>query len=487
MKSNLSRRQFLSQASAAGAMATLGACSTASQAKGRSQRPPNIVFICTDDQGPWALGYSGNPDAHTPNLDKLFGEGAYLPNSYVVTPVCSPSRASTMCSRYGTEVGITDWINHRVPSETNLGLDPGYTTWPELLRQAGYHTGLVGKWHLGNAPQFHPAKAGFQYFAGFLEGGTTPKDPVLEAEGQVGTRTGYTTDLLTAYAIDFLRNAPGDVPFLLNVHYRAPHAPYTPVPDADMAPYTGRKMTIPNPDFPDLDVERCETLLREYLASVTGVDRNVGRILETLDRKGLADNTIVIFTSDNGYNVGHHGMRHKGNGRRLTLATRNLQGDDPKALRSNMFDTSLGVPTGIRWPGAVKPGATITETVSNLDWFPSLLSMAGLETPKSLKVRGRDFTPLLRGSSIDWDNDLYGEYSQHHYAQPHMRMYRTPEWKLVRFVGEPDRDELYHLEVDPGESKNLAGDPGAQSARAWLERKIRERMEAVNDPLLRQA
>ncbi|MCC6698190.1 MAG: sulfatase-like hydrolase/transferase [Candidatus Hydrogenedentes bacterium] len=487
MKTHLSRRQFLSTASAAGTMAVLGACSTTHHPQAVRRRRPNIVFICTDDQGPWALGRSGNPDAHTPNLDRLFGQGAYLPNSFVVTPVCSPSRASTMCSRYGTEVGITDWINHRLPSEASLGLDPGYTTWPELLRQAGYHTGLVGKWHLGNAPQYHPTKAGFRYFAGFLEGGTTVQDPVLEVDGQIGPRTGYTTDILTGYAIDFLRNAPDDAPFLLNVHYRSPHQPYTPVPDEDMVHYAGRKMTLPNPDFPGLDKERCESLLRDYLASVTGVDRNVGYILETLDRQGLAENTIVIFTSDNGYNVGHHGVWHKGNGRQLTLETRDFQGYDPRAVRSNMFDSSLGVPTGIRWPGVVKPGATITETVNNLDWFPSLLSMAGLKTPKSITVRGRDFTPLLQGSGIDWDNDLYGEYSQHHYAQPQMRMYRTPEWKLIRFFGQPERDELYHLEADPGETTNLAGDPDAKNTRAWLEQKIQERMEAVGDPLLRQA
>ena len=467
-------------------LAATGALPAASAKTGHGRRPPNILFICTDDQGPWALGRSGNPDAYTPNLDRLFGQGAYLPNSFVVTPVCSPSRASTMSSRYGTEVGITDWINHRLPSEANLGLDPGYTTWPELLRHAGYRTGLVGKWHLGTAPQYHPTKAGFQYYAGFLEGGTTVKDPVLEVEGQLGPRTGYTTDILTGYAIDFLRNAPVDAPFLLNVHYRSPHQPYTPVPDEDMAHYAGKKMTIPNPDFPGLDKERCEALLRDHLASVTGVDRNVGLILETLDRQGLADNTIVIFTSDNGYNVGHHGIWHKGNGRQLTLATRDLEGYHPLAVRSNMFDSSLGVPTGIRWPGVVKPGTTITETVNNLDWYPTLLAMAGLQTPKAIAIRGRDFSPLLQGKNVDWSNDLYAEYSQRHYAQPRMRAYRTPEWKLVRYFGAPDRDEMYHLQNDPGETKNLAGDANAKSARAWLEQKIQDNMEAVNDPLLRQ-
>ena len=143
---------------------------------------PNILFLFTDDQAPWAIGVSGYPHAKTPNLDRLAKSGAYLVNSFTTTPVCSPSRASLMTSRYGSELGITDWIHPR--REPQLGLDPDLVTWPEVLREAGYHTGLVGKWHLGVPDRFHPTKTGFDYFMGFRTGGTRPSNPILEKNGQ---------------------------------------------------------------------------------------------------------------------------------------------------------------------------------------------------------------------------------------------------------------------------------------------------------------
>ncbi|MYA80713.1 MAG: sulfatase-like hydrolase/transferase, partial [Acidobacteriia bacterium] len=148
---------------------------------GCSPRPasrPNIVFIFTDDQAPWALGASGYPHALTPNIDRLFNEGAYLVNAFTTKPVCSPSRAGLMASRYGSELGLTEWIHPR--REPELGLDPTVVTWPEVLQRNGYRTGLVGKWHLGVPDRYHPTRTGFEYFMGFRTGGTTPSNPVLE-------------------------------------------------------------------------------------------------------------------------------------------------------------------------------------------------------------------------------------------------------------------------------------------------------------------
>jgi uncharacterized sulfatase len=159
MRNNITRRDFISQVSVAGALAATGTIPARAEGVAPNSRP-NILFICTDDQAPWALGRSGNPDAYTPNLDRLFGEGAYLTSSFVVTPVCSPSRASTMTSRYGTEVGITDWINHRIEDEANLGLDARFPTWTEFLSRAEYATGLIGKWHLGPRQSFTLRNAG---------------------------------------------------------------------------------------------------------------------------------------------------------------------------------------------------------------------------------------------------------------------------------------------------------------------------------------
>ena len=169
--------------------------------KGNKTAAPNILFIFTDDQAPWALGLSGHPHAKTPHMDRLFREGAYLVNAFTTTPVCSPSRASLMASRYGTELGITDWINPR--NEPKHGLDPKTVTWPKLLSDAGYRTGLIGKWHLGTLDKFHPTKFGFQYFMGFRSGGSTPSDPTLEVNGKQKKLKGLLPDILTDVAIKF--------------------------------------------------------------------------------------------------------------------------------------------------------------------------------------------------------------------------------------------------------------------------------------------
>jgi len=444
-----------------------------------AQQPPNILFIYTDDQGPWALGCAGHPQAHTPNVDRLFQEGARFTNSFVVTPVCSPSRASLMTSRYGSELGITDWINPKV--EPEVGLEPGIATWPKLLSEAGYETCLVGKWHLGTQDRYHPSVHGYEVFRGFRPGGMTVADPVLEIDGATKECKGLTVDIHTDLAIDFLKRDRGDRPFLLSLHYRSPHAPWLPVADEDWKPYEGVDLLVPNPGFPNLDVPQVKQKTRDYLSSVTGVDRNVGRLLKVLDELGLRDKTLVVFTSDNGYNIGHHGVYAKGNARWITTDVKDLPKEDPRRLRSNMFDTSLKVPTGIRWPGVVEPGSTIEETVSCLDWFPTLLAAAGVSCPTSATIRGRSFLPLLKGEEVGWDNDVYTEYSQHHYVQTGFRSYRTPEWKLVRDFLRQKKDELYHLAEDPEETQNLIDDPRFNDVREQLDKKIRAKMAEVGD------
>jgi uncharacterized sulfatase len=479
-----SRRTFLRATLAS--VATSPVLTRAAHAAKPATRP-NILFIQTDDQGPWALGVAGNPDAHTPNLDRLCREGAYLRNSFVATPVCSPSRAQTLTSRYGVELGITDWIHvgsNRYPDESHIGLDPGLPVWPRVLQEAGYDTALVGKWHLGVLDRFHPTRFGFSQFLGFRSGGQKPLNPELEIQGNTTVREGFCDDLLTDYALDLIDGSTPERPFLLSVHYRFPHAPWMPMSDPDWALYKDRAVRVPNPDFPDLDIDRVESIMREYLAAVANIDRNVGRFLDALDRHGLERNTIVIFTSDNGYNVGHHGLLHKGNAHRITRAARDFPADDERLVRPNMFDTSLRVPTIVRWPGRLTPGSQIHETFSNLDWFRTILAMAGIRPQKDAVLRGRNALPLLEGRARNWDNDLYGEYSQHHYAKTHLRMYRTPEWKLVRDFLREGHDELYNLAEDPGESRNRIDDPAVRRIRERLEKKLLARMRALHDPVL---
>ncbi len=443
-------------------------------------RRPNIIFIQTDDQAGWALGLSGNRDARTPNLDRFFREGAYLRSAFVSTPVCSPSRASLITSRYGTELGITDWINPNL--EPEIGLSPEIPTWPKLLADAGYFNGLIGKWHLGTQDRFHPSKFGFKYFMGFRPGGAATRNPKLEINGEVKEVEGFTVDILTDDAIRFLRDHR-DRTFMLMLHYREPHTAYLPVRDEDWLKVADLDPQVS--DYPDLDVPRAKKIMREYLASVAAIDRNVERFLAAVDELKLRENTVVIFTSDHGYNIGHHGVWHKGNGHYILNSTPNSSSREPQYQRPNVFDTSLRTPTAVRWPGVIKPGTEINQTITNLDWFPTILNMAGVKIPSKTTIRGRDMTPLLRGRRVKWNDDLFVEWSQHHYVKTHLRMYRTPEWKLVRDFLNPGGDELYHLKVDPDENRNLINDPSTREIRSKLEAKMLERMRANDDPVLK--
>ncbi|KAA5547029.1 sulfatase-like hydrolase/transferase [Roseiconus nitratireducens] len=486
--------------SAAGA----GACSAADSP--RSQ--PNVLVIVTDDQAPWAFGqavrrgrYREVPAAATPNLDRLAAEGATLDNCFCTTPVCSPARAALMTGRYASEFGIQDFIpqpGHKLYDPSSpVALPPEQSvTFAEVLQEHGYRTGLVGKWHLGDwtAPGragYHPTRHGFDYFMGLTGGGTTPKDPVLEENGQTRPFEGLTTDLLTDRAIGFIqRNA--DKPFLLCFHTRAPHAAWLPVAPEDWEPYATLDPQIP--EYPGLDVAMVKRKMREYLASTSGVDRNLGRLLDELDRLSLAQRTVVIFTSDHGYNMGHHGIWHKGNG--IWATKRRPPGQMHRGTkvisdkyRPNLYDLSLRVPAVIRWPDVIRAGSRIDATVTSLDLFPTILAMAGVETDWPEGLRGRSLLPLLRGRvPEDWDQDLYAEYSMINYCVATMRCYRTPRYKLIRDFHQAGRDEFYDLQSDPEELENLIDtqDPAVQATISRLHGKLMQRMRSLADPLYDQ-
>lgn len=459
------------------------------------KKKPNILFVYTDDQAPWALGASGFKQVKTPNLDRLVKQGAYLKNAFVTTPVCSPARAALMTGRYASEFGIHDFIphpDHRLFTDgDDTGLNPESTTFAEVLAEAGYTNGLVGKWHLGdwtldNTNKYHPTNHGFDYFMGLTGGGTSPVNPPLEKNGEVRKFKGLTTDILTDHAIEFLKQND-DGPFLLSVHYRAPHKAWLPVAKEDWEPYKDMNPELSNPNYPDLDVEKAKQMMREYLASVSGVDRNVGRLLHTLDMLNITDHTIVIFTSDHGYNLGHNGIWHKGNGIWLTKTLPPPTENIASRYRPNMYDLSLKVPAIVKWPGVIKPGTEISETVSGIDWFPTLAEMAGANIPEKKVIRGRSIVPLLKGEKVaDWDNGFYGEYTMVNYSLSYLRTYRTPEWKLVRDFKNPERDELYNIARDPQENINLIHDsrPEIKEKIKELDVKIKEYMERIGDRLL---
>lgn len=486
----MNRRDFLKHLAAGAAAFCVSGCECFNGASCNNPGPakPNIIFIMTDDQGPWAFASAPDPNAYTPNIDGLRRQGTRLTNYFVTTPVCSPSRASLMTGRYSTEVNIPDYLSGSHPGR---GLDRKFPTWPRILDKAGYATALIGKWHLGKKDEFYPTHYGYDEFTGFRVGGFISKDPKIEINRRVRRIEGYTPDILTNYAIDFVRqNKKG--PFMLSLHFWAPHAntanrtpdgdrTWLPLSDADWNRFKNSDPELPHPDYPKLDIPRAKRMMREYFGSVASADRNIGRLLDTLEKLNISENTIVIFTSDNGYNLAHNGIWHKGNGRWLLV--------DNQGPRPNMYDNSLKVPAIIRWPGVVKAGGTVSETVTNLDWFPTILSMAGLNTNVQPATRGKNFLPLLKGREIPWENDLFAQYSMWdwHQTGAELRAWRTPEYKLVRDFRHSGKDELYDLVNDPAEKRNIidSTDPEIQDVRKRLNRKLLERMRSFNDPALK--
>jgi choline-sulfatase len=268
-------------------------------------------------------------------------------------------------------------------------------------------------------------------------------------------------------------------PFALLVHFREPHAAYVPMPAPDMA--TARAAHLQVPDYPGLKEPYTEKARRDYYAAIAALDRNIGRLLAHLEETGLAGRTIVTFTSDHGYNVGEHGMQHKGNGRWITV-------DRFNEPRPNMFDTSLRTPLIVRWPGRGKAGTVVEDWVTNADMGATVLGMLGLAKPAGALAQSRDYSAALRGEPLPravFPKELFGQYDLVNYPiQPRMRMIRTERWKLILFLNMMERSELYDLAADPGESANLYGRAGTQEAVRELTAKLRTRMEAIRDPAL---
>jgi choline-sulfatase len=443
---------------------------------------PNIVFIMTDDQAPWGLG-AVNPNLRTPNLDLLCSQGVRFSNLFGVSAVCSPCRGSVMTSRYSSEIGIPDYIPQ---SDSETGLDPAVPTWPRILSDAGYRTSLIGKWHLGGSDMHHPTKYGYDEFIGFRHGAGISKDPVVEVDGVRMEMEGFTPDILTDFALDFVRRQ-GSEPFLLSLHYWAPHAntgnrtpdgdrTWLPLRDEDWNQFKDMDPVLPNPDYPSLDIPRLVRMTREYCASISSVDRNVGRLMKALSGKGITEETVVIFTSDNGYNMGHNGIWHKGNGRWIL--------EDNRGDRPNLYDNSLRVPAIVRWPGEIPGERIIRQTATHLDWFPTLVEMTGSPWDGDA-IRGRSLLPLLQGRKVDWDNDLFAQYSMWDWNQTgaKLRAFRSGGWKLVRDFAETVDSELYHLGGDPAETTNMidSGDPVARKMRGSLERSMLSKMDGLGD------
>ena len=423
----------------------------------------NIISIVTDDQAVWAMGAYGNTEIMTPNMDRLAREGVRFTNCFVASGVCTPSRVSFLTGLYSTQVGVTD----AHPVGDLLRLPPGVPTWPRALKKFGYNTGLIGKWHLGRVKECYPTNFGLDYFFGFLQGSSTPMDPILYHGDHIPQKfEGPLPDILTTDAIRFIEKRR-DEPFALMLHYRAPHWPHSPVPEEDMEPFKDLDPTVPivdpsnaivdddqdqpTPESIAYHVEKLKGQYVRYYASVHSVDRNLGRLLAKLDELNLTQNTIVLFTSDNGFLLGYRGLNGKSG---ASTFLRHHHADWPSVR--NMYDLSLRVPLIVRWPGVVEPGTVIDELVSNIDTYPSILGMLDIPRAADDPDQGMDFSPLLRGEDVGWRDAIFGQYETYALGNAEfLRMIRTKKWKLVRTYLGPTGNQLFDLEKDPEEMNNL--------------------------------
>ena len=433
---------------------------------------PNVVFILTDDQGPWAAGCCGNDEVRTPGIDRIASEGVRFPNFFCTSPVCSPARASLMTGRIPSAHGVHDWIRGgNMPPDASKYLE-GLTCYTDVLAANGYTVGLSGKWHLGDSmtPQH-----GFEHWFCMPLGGSKYNDAEMIRDGKVEVQPGYITDRITDDALEFIEeNKAG--PFYLSVHYNAPHTPFTGHPRDLVDSYEDCPFkTCPQEALHPWARPGTEALmgdresLKGYFAAITAMDLNVGRILDRLEALGLRENTLVVFTSDNGYSCGHHGFWHKGNG----------------TFPLNMYENSVKVPFVVSHPSHIPEGRTCEAMASQYDFMPTLLDYLGLARPDDPLSPGQSFVPALLGQTNDAQDEvvIFDEYGP-------VRMIRTRDWKYVhRFPYGPH--ELYDLVNDPDERKNLVDDKSKEALigemrgqlASWFSRYLSPELDGARLPV----
>lgn len=453
---------------------------------------PNILFIMTDDQAKAALSIYGNRILRTPNMDRVGNEGLRFDEAFVTTSVCAPSRASFLTGLYAHSHGVTS--NGEEPGWYHqMGLAHDQITYPMLLRQAGYHTAVVGKWHIKSMP------TGFDH-AAILRGQGSYFDPEFIVNGAPVRFRGHTDDVIGDQALAYLRQRPKDRPFCLCYQFKAPHGPWEPDPRfydafkdveiplppgfgepqpedapvafskttqeiADMADFfhgNERRKALVDENLPEDQRLRAvfQAYVKSYYRVLLGVDENVGRVLDFLDQEGLAENTLVVYTSDNGAFLGEHGFYDK----RL------------------MLEPSIRIPMLMRWPARIEPGRVDDDhMVLNIDVAPTFLELAGVAPPDWM--HGRSWKPIVEGGPVDWRDDFlyeWYEYPAVHCARKHHGV-RTRRWKLIHFWQEPDEWALYDLQNDPNETDNLVDEPRYADIVARLKRRIDELRAETGD------
>ncbi len=446
---------------------------------------PNIVFIMTDDHAAHAISSYGSKLIKTPHLDRLAKEGMRFANAFVTNSICTPSRAVILSGKYSHLNGVPTF-NH---------IDNSQPLVSKYLQAAGYHTGMIGKWHLGANDPNRPtegAPTGFDYW-NILPGQGAYFDPVMIEMGQRKKLTGYATDIITDLSMDFIKKRPTDKPFFLMYHHKAPHRNWQPaeryrkqyenyeppIPATFDDDYKGKSdaskqstMHI-DADLNDNDLKlkppaglsgaelkrwKFKRYKQDYLACEQSVDDNIGRFLDFLDQSGLAENTIVIYTSDQGFFLGEHNFFDK----------------------RFMYEESLRTPFIVRWPKKIKAGTVSKSMILNLDFAPTFLDAAGAKIPADMQ--GRSLLPLLTDKvPKDWRTSMYYRYYHpgHHNVAAHYGV-RTQRYKLIYFH-KLNQWELYDLQKDPGEMRNLYSDPSYAKTLESLKKELQRLKKECKD------
>lgn len=389
------------------------------------QGKPNVVYIMADDLG-WAdLGCYGNTGISTPNLDRLARGGLKFNRAYAAAPVCTPTRAAFMTGRYParSEVGLREPLD-QIRADSLVGLTPDNISLPSLLKKNGYITQLIGKWHLGFLPQFGPLANGFDDFYGYLGGAIdyiSHNDPFgnssLYHNYKTEKRQGYMTDILAEHAVAFL-SRKHEKPFFLSLQMSAPHWPWQAPGDSVFpAGYKAWKEGGSGEVFKKM---------------VESLDSAVGRVLEAVRKMGLENNTVIIFTSDNGgetySNMG--GLKQK---------------------KMVLWEGGIRVPAILYWPGQIKPGTETNQPVITMDWTATILALAGVQPDPSLPLDGINIMPLLKNGTVKKEREFYWRVFQ----RQQQKAMRAGEWK---YLSTKDGEYLFNVDTDPFEDRDLKDD-----------------------------
>lgn len=472
---------------------------------------PNIIFIFSDDHAYQTISAYGSKLVKTPNIDRIARQGAIFRNALVTNSICGPSRATLLTGKYSHINGYT--LNEK-------RFDVSQQLFPRILQENGYQTAWIGKWHLGSLPQgfdywrilnsqgtyYNPDLIGpgdttrmegyvtniiTQLSENWLNNRDTTK-PFFMVIGEKATHREWLPDLQDLGAYDD-RTFPLPVTFNDTYQGRAAamdqdmtidktmrlkedlkvHANYekgiygrfTPeqrkVFEAYYEGKVSREFDEKKLSGPALVQWKYQRYLKDYLATARSLDRNIGQLLDYLDKNGLSENTVVVYASDQGFYMGEHGWFDK----------------------RFIYEESLRTPFIIRYPGVVKPGTTIPQLMLNIDWAPTFLNMAGVKVPED--IQGESFMPLLqnKGSKTAWRKDAYYhyyEFPQPHHVHPHFGI-RTERYTLVHFYGKINTWELYDLQKDPGQVHNLYGTPATTALTATLKARLKALMQQYKD------